>query len=434
MDSFADTWQIISDYCKKSLSTVAYDLWINKLNPVSIDFDKGIATLEVPNNFHKQTIERCYASLLDEAFASVFGDSVKYTIVVHDDNSQKAPVSEKKDFYNLTFDTFVVGPSNSFAAAVCKAVAANPANVYNPLFIYGNPGLGKTHLLNAISHEIKKNFPEKTILYVKSEDFTNELIASLGKNMSAFREKYRHADVFMIDDIQFIGGKESSQEEVFHTFNTLYESNKQIILTSDRPPKEIATLEERLRNRFESGLMADIQPPVFETRVAIIKSKADDLDIIIPDSVCEFIANRVKSNIRQLEGVVKKLKAYYLLEGKSPSIATAQAAISDILNSDIEQTPVTVDRILEEVSRNYGVTTSDILSQKRNSKISLARQVVIYVIREITQMPMESIGESIGHRDHSTVVYSIQQIERRMKTDPSVKANVEDIIKNIRDR
>lgn len=314
-------------------------------------------------------------------------------------------------------------------------MATKPAILYNPLFIYGNSGLGKTHLLYAVSKEVHKSFPQMSIVYIKGDDFTNEMIEAIKSGTTAaFREKYRHADLFLVDDIQFIAGKESTQEEFFHTFNTLYEAKKQIVLTSDRPPKDIATLDDRLKTRFEWGLTADIQPPDFETRIAIITRKAESLGFTIPDNVCEYIANKLKSNIRQLEGAVKKLRAFYLLESKPINIATAQAAISDIINND-QPAPVTVDKIIEEVARTYGgITSEDIRSQKRNSNISAARQVSMYIVREITQMSMVEVGQTFGGRDHSTVVYAIRQVEKNLKNDPHMKAMVDDIIKNIRDR
>ena len=311
-------------------------------------------------------------------------------------------------------------------------MATNPANSYNPLFIYGGSGLGKTHLLCAICEEVRHTNPKYNIIYVKGEEFTNELINAIGeKNTMAFHEKYRAADLLAVDDIQFIAGKESTQEEFFHTFNTLFHSGKQIVLTSDRPPKEIRTLEERLRTRFEWGLLADIQPPDFETRVAIIRRKAELLDLDIPDDVAEYIANRLKNNIRQLEGAVKKLKAYKQLAGSNPSILIAQSAIKDIL-SDHQPIPMTVERIITEVARTYGVTSEDIRSSKRSSNISTARQVAMHIVREITQMSMSTIGEEFGNRDHSTVVYAIQQVQKNMEKDTRFKETVEDIIKNIR--
>ncbi len=334
--------------------------------------------------------------------------------------------------YEYTFATFIIGPSNKFAHAAALAVAANPANAYNPLFIYGGSGLGKTHLLYAICAEIRQNKPQMKVIYSKGEEFTNELISAIATERTKdFHDKYRQADILLVDDIQFIGGKESTQEEFFHTFNALYQAGKQIVLTSDRPPKEIKTLEDRLRTRFESGLLADVQPPDFETRIAIIRRKAELLDIAIPDDVAEYISNRLKNNIRQLEGAVKKIKAYKILAGSSPSIVIAQNAIRDILN-DSQPISVTVERIINEVSRYFEVTPQDIRSQKRSSQISLARQVAMYVVREVTQMSMSSIGEEFGGKDHSTVVYSIQQCREKMENDSRFKNTVEDIIKNIR--
>ena len=262
----------------------------------------------------------------------------------------------------------------------------------------------------------------------------SELIEAIRAGTTvSFREKYRKADALLIDDIQFIAGKESTQEEFFHTFNTLYESKKQIVLTSDRPPRDIATLEDRLKTRFEWGLTADVQPPDFETRMAIIKRKAELVGLSVPDNVCEFIAQKLKSNIRQLEGTVKKLNAIHLVEGATPTISTAQRAISDIVNNE-QPAPVTVSKIIEEVGRTYGVSPEDIKSSKRNANVSFARQISMYVVREITQMPMVEIGKEFGGRDHSTVVYAIQQIEEKSARDPVTKATVSDIIKNIRDR
>ncbi len=272
------------------------------------------------------------------------------------------------------------------------------------------------------------------IVYIKGDEFTNELIDAIQKGTTTeFHNRYRNADVLLVDDIQFIAGKDSTQEEFFHTFNTLYEAKKQIVLTSDRPPKDIATLEERLLTRFEWGLTADVQPPDFETRIAIIKRKAELLGIELDDNVIEYMANRLKNNIRQLEGAVKKMKAYHLLNGYPLNINTAQAAISDIINND-QPVPVTIEKIIEEVSRTFGTTPEDIRSSKRSANISSARQVAMYVVREITQMPMTGIGTEFGGRDHSTVVYAIQQVEKNIKKNPKMRATVEDITKNIRDR
>ena len=323
--------------------------------------------------------------------------------------------------YEYTFDTFIVGSSNKFAHAACLAVATNPSKAYNPLFLYGNSGLGKTHLLYAIGNEIKKNNPDMVICYIKGDDFTNELIESLRQaKMSEFRHKYRHADVLLVDDVQFIGGKESTQEEFFHTFNALHEARKQIVLTSDRPPKEIRTLDDRLRSRFEQDLIADIQPPDLETRIAIIKRKAELIDIELSNEICEYIA--------------KKLKAKSLLNNEKPSLTSVQEVIADVLNNDVPP-EVTVERIIDEVARTYGVTPEEIRSQKNKSaNISNARHIAIYITRQITTLSMVNIGEEFGHRHYSTVIYSIQKVENLINKDRKVKELIDDTIKNIQDR
>lgn len=438
MESFNEAWGLICDYCKTRITEVAYKTWISRIKPIKLDFSAGEAVLMVPNEFHRQTLNRCYLELLSDAFTEVFGAGISICLMTPDEveTPQNRPCDNLAidSEYEFTFDTYIIGSSNKFAHAASLAVAANPAGAYNPLFIYGNSGLGKTHLLYAICNDIKKNRPEMRTLYIKGDDFTNELIDSIRKNTTIdFHQKYRKTDILLVDDIQFIAGKDSTQEEFFHTFNALYEAKKQIVLTSDRPPKEIQTLEDRLRTRFEWGLIADIQPPDFETRIAIIKKRAELLDISLSDQVCEYIATRLKTNIRQLEGAVKKLKAYHLLAGEDPSVTTAQNAISDILNND-QPPPLTVEKIIEEVSKTFGVTADDIRSSKRSSSISTARQIAMYIVREITQMSMTSVGDEFGGRDHSTVVYAIQQVEKNMSKDAKTKGVVEDLIKNIRDR
>lgn len=440
MESFHEAWEVICDYCKKRITDVAYKTWISRIEPIDLNFDTGEAILLTPNEFHRQTLTRCYLTLLEEAFEAVFGSSIKIKLTVPDEVETGSEKKEEADSpvdsdYEYTFETFIVGSSNKFAHAASLAVAANPAGAYNPLFIYGHSGLGKTHLLYAIGNDIKKNHSNINIIYVKGDDFANELIESIQMaKTKEFRQKYRNADVLLVDDVQFIGGKESTQEEFFHTFNTLYESKKQIVLTSDRPPKEIKTLEERLRTRFEWGLIADIQPPDIETRIAIIKRKAQLLDINIPDEVCEYIATKLKTNIRQLEGVVKKLKAKNLLNGEKPTIAGAQESISDILNNEAPP-ELTVEKIIDEVARTFGVKSEDIRSIKnRRANLSNARHIAIYIVRELTHLSMIQIGNEFGGRHYSTIVYTIQQVEKNMEKDSKIKETVEDIIKNIRDR
>lgn len=438
MESFNEAWQLICDFCKTRITDVAYKTWISRIQPIKLDFDEGKAILMVPNEFHRQTLNRCYLPLLNNAFSDVFGSGIDicFTIPTEVDsmNKKNTPNLAIDSEYEFTFDTYIVGSSNKFAHAAALAVAANPAGAYNPLFIYGNSGLGKTHLLYAICNDIKKSKPNLTTLYIKGDDFTNELIDSIRKNSTIdFHQKYRAVDLLLVDDIQFIAGKDSTQEEFFHTFNSLYEAKKQIVLTSDRPPKEIQTLEDRLRTRFEWGLIADIQPPDFETRIAIIKRKAERLDINIPNEVCEYMAKKLKTNIRQLEGAVKKMKAHHLLGGETLDIQTAQTSISDILYNDAPP-PLTVEKIIEEVARTFNVNADDIRSVKRAASISNARQISMYVVRETTQLPLTAIGEEFGGRDHSTIVYAISQVEKTIKKDPKTKAMINDIVKNIQNR
>ena len=431
MESFFEAWDLICENCRKHVTDVSYETFFSKLKPISLDFEEGVAIIEAPNEFHKATIERGFANYLKDAVQSVLGPGITYKLVTPIEKKERKEV-EENDEYEYTFETFIEGSSNKFACAACRYVAKEPAKNYNPLFIYGNSGLGKTHLLNAVGHELKKNFPEKTIIYVKGDQFANELIESIRAGTTAgFREKYRKADALLIDDIQFIAGKESTQEEFFHTFNTLYESKKQIVLTSDRPPRDIATLEDRLKTRFEWGLTADVQPPDFETRVAIVKRKAELLHLDLPENVAEFIANHLKNNIRQLEGAVKKLNAYYMLEGIQPVISVAQNAIKDILN-ETQPIPVTVEKIIGEVSRTFNVSVSDIRGTKRNASIASARRVAIYILREVTGMSMEDIGREFSGRDHSTIVYSLKTMERDMKNDQHLRETVDDIIKNVK--
>lgn len=414
-----------------------------------VEMKEDTAVFFVRSDFQRNVILDRYRELLQDAFQQTMGFPLQLKIVTEEDkptdyapqyglgveqSTEEIEKSLSNADYEYTFDTFIVGSSNKFAHAAALAVAHNPAFAYNPLFIYGGSGLGKTHLLHAISHYIKSKQPEMNIVYIKGDDFTNELIEAIRQNTQLqFKNKYRLSDVLLVDDIQFIAGKESTQEEFFHTFNALHEAKKQIVLTSDRPPKEIQTLENRLRTRFEWGLLADIQPPDFETRIAIIQRKAELLGIRIPDEVAQFIANRLKNNIRQLEGAVKKMKAYNLLAGDPPSIAIAQNAIRDILN-DNQPIPVTVDRIIGEVSRTFGVSSEDIRSKARSGNVSSARQVAMYIVRDITQMSTTSIGEEFGGRDHSTVVYAIQKVEEDMSQNQQFSATVNDIIKNIRAR
>lgn len=332
-----------------------------------------------------------------------------------------------------TFENFIVGGSNKFAHAACVAVAARPATDYNPLFIYGPSGLGKTHLLYSITNEITRRKPDTKVIYIKGEDFTNQLIESIkDQSTDRFRTKYRSCDILLIDDIQFIAGKNSTQEEFFHTFNALYEEHKQIILASDRPPTEIKTLEYRLKTRFEWGLIADIQPPEFELRLAITKKKAEDAGVYIPNDVCEFLAENLRTNIRQVEGSIKKLRALSFLTGDPISMEMAKGCVSELLGG-AEPVSVTVDKIFSAVFKKYGIPKEDITGVRRTKDIAFARHVTVYLIRNITEMSMPNIGKLMS-RDHSTILSSIDTIEKKLRADSIFNVEVDLLIKEVNGR
>ncbi|MBE6848030.1 MAG: chromosomal replication initiator protein DnaA [Ruminococcus sp.] len=446
MNSFADVFEMVKEYCtkKEKIGTVARGLWIDTLRPVRLEGNKAVFYCDT--SFQYDVVTDHYKTLLNEALTDTLGFPVEVQIIIQapgtaepsktDSGYAAAPRSEDdSENYAHTFDTFIVGHSNEFAYAACTTVAKNESiKSYNPLFIYGPSGLGKTHLVNAISHEMKKNNPSLNIIYVNGEAFANELIEAIHqkKDTSKFHEKYRGADVLLVDDVQFISGREATQEEFFHTFNELYNAGKQIVLTSDRPPKEIKILSDRIRNRFESGLMADLSMPDFETRMAIIQRKAELMHFSIPNDVAEYIANHLKSNIRQLEGAVKKLSAFKQFAGSTPTISMAQTIIREILTDD-QPLPVTVEKIIAEVANIYGVSPEDIRSNKRTAQISTARKVAVYLVREITQIPLQQIGNEFGGRDHSTIVYAVNNVTENLKKDENMRNTIETISKNIKD-
>ncbi len=444
MNSFADVFEMVKEYCtkKEKIGTVARGLWIDTLRPVRLEGKKAVFYCD--SNFQYDVVTEHYKALLNEALTETLGFPVEAQIIIQapgtadpsqeDNDFSSAKSDVESDQYAYTFDTFIVGHSNEFAYAACTTVAKNEGvKSYNPLFIYGPSGLGKTHLVNAISHEMKKNNPSLNIIYVNGEAFANELIEAIHqkKDTSKFHEKYRGADVLLVDDVQFISGREATQEEFFHTFNELHNAGKQIVLTSDRPPKEIKILSDRIRNRFESGLMADLSMPDFETRMAIIQRKAELMQFSIPNEVAEYIANHLKSNIRQLEGAVKKLSAFKQFAGSAPTISMAQTIIREILTDD-QPLPITVEKIIAEVANIYGVSPDDIRSNKRTSQISTARKVAVYLVREITQLPLQQIGEEFGGRDHSTIVYAVNNVSENLKKDENMRDTIDTITKIIR--
>ncbi|MBR4761128.1 MAG: chromosomal replication initiator protein DnaA [Clostridia bacterium] len=437
ISSINDIWNAVCEECKKSVSEVAFDTFFKFLKPESFDSNEFILSTE--NEYLKTTVESLYRDIIAAAIKTVMGIPINPVFVVGDDEETIKKAEQESEGLTFesffTFDNFVVGSSNEFAHAASLAVADNPNIVYNPLVIYGPSGVGKTHLLLAIKNHIKKNFPYKNVEYTRCEDFTNQLIKSLheGKlgmgTIDDFRNKYRNADVLLIDDIQFIAGKESTQEEFFNTFNTLYQNNKQIVVTLDRPLKEIKTLDDRIRSRLSAGLFADISSPNFETRVGIIRKKAEQCNITIDENIVYYIAENIKSNTRQLEGVVKKLQAYIAIQKKTPTVSIAQNFIKDVI-IDTKPEPISIEKIISEVARSYGVSESDIISSRKTAKLALSRQVAMYIARQTTELSYSAIGEKFG-RDHSTVLYNCNRIEEFLRDKPYEKELVDDIIKNL---
>lgn len=448
LSSLSDIYNLVIDNCVKEygISESARELWLDSLNPIEMKGNKVILATDL--EFKRDTLNNLYTSKLEEQFTHILGFPINIEIIVNGDtptvaskfdnikndenisNKIENMVNDNKITY--TFDNFIVGPSNNLAFAAAKAVSQKQHEKYNPLFIYGDSGLGKTHLLSAIQNEMKKNYPGINIIYISAETFTNEFLHSISSNSTEhFDEKYRSADALLIDDIQFIAGKEQTEEKFFHIFNELYKLNKAIVLTSDRPAKEIKSISDRLKTRFSSGLAADVRAPEYETRLAIIQRKAELLNFKIPDDVVDFIATKLKSNIRQIEGVVTKMNALYMVSNMKPTIVVAQNVIKDIV-SDHQPLPITVDKIINEVAEIYNVHPDEMRSPKRSSNISAARKVAIYVIQDITGMPYENIGKEFGGRDHSTVVYAIKNVKETMERDSSTRSLIEDLIKNIK--
>ena len=435
MDSFKDVLEAAQMYCKAQMAEPTYNLYIDGLEPISFE-DSSHITLSVRNDFICKIVTDRYLGLLKEAFKTVLGFDVDITLVVPSTPPHEVVLAQQYEAnpaspqgnYEFTFENFIRGPSNQFAFAAAQAVAANPSGAYNPLFIYGPSGLGKTHLLNAIQIEIHKNHPDYNIVYVDCEKFTNEIITAVKMaTTEQFRQKYREADVLLIDDIQFLAGKESTQEEFFHTFNTLHGANKQIILSSDRPPKDMDILEDRIRSRFEWGLLADIQSPDYETRIAILRKKQELDGYSVSDDVIEYIASNIKSNIRELEGALNKIIAYANLEKREINIDLAEQVLRDIISPN-EKKVITPEFIIDTVADHFDITPSDIVGSKRSSKIVFPRQIAMYLCREMLDAPLTGIGKMMGDRDHTTVMHGIEKIEKEMSAKDSVR-NTVDILK-----
>ncbi len=436
IESFDDVWQGVCAECKKEMSDIAFDVWLKDLKP--LDMKNGVFTLSIYSSYKKQIVEANYINLIKESIKTIMGIPMEIKIILESDITAPKPENTNLSFdQTFTFENFIVGQSNRFAHAAAMAVADHPATIYNPLVIYGPSGVGKTHLLLALKNEIVKKHPEYKVEYLRGEEFTNQLIHALQEGrlgtgaVEDFRDRYRTVDVLLVDDIHFIAGKESTQEEFFNTFNALYQNGKQIVVTLDRPPRAIATLESRIRSRLEMGLMADITPADFETRVGIINKKCEQLDMHLNDEIVYEIAKKIISNTRQLEGVVKKLQVYIKLEGKEPTLPVLRNFIREVI-TDTQPEPIKIERIIEEVARTYRVSESDILSKRKTAQLAKARQIAMYIAKETTELPYQAIGESFG-KDHSTVIYNVRKVEEFLKDKPYEKAVIDEIIRNLKE-
>lgn len=431
MKSAADVWEKVKSLIEGSMTAVSIDTWFGDVEAVALEDTRLV--LCVPTDFKRNIIRTRFQSGVEAALKELFSFDVDVTLLLPEErdayaHQATAPSAGREESDRYTFERFVVGSTNRFAYTAAQKVAEEPGGAYNPLFIYGQSGLGKTHLLHAIANRVRQLRPGYRILYVQSEDFVNELIGNLrrGIDMQGFRDKYRQVDLFLMDDVQFIAGKDSSEEELFHTFNTLYEQKKQIVFTSDRPPHEMLRLEQRLKTRFEQGLPADIQPPDYETRVALLKNKSLERGISLPEPVLSYVAENITSNVRQIEGVVNKIMAFQELMGAQVDVETTIRAVRDILRAKENFLP-SADTIIQEVARFYELDASAIRGQSQNKEISTARNVAMYIIREMTQLSLAEIGQQFGGRHHSTVLNSINRVEKMMKTQPELMEIIRDI-------
>ncbi|MCY6485371.1 chromosomal replication initiator protein DnaA [Clostridium aestuarii] len=442
-------WTKTLNIIKGELTEVSFNTWIKSIDPMCIEDE--IIKLEVPNDFTRGILESRYKDLIINAIKLISSKKYKIEFLILSEEAfeiEKRSKKTTKDTSSIinteemscnlnpkyTFNSFVIGNSNRFAHAASLAVAEAPAKAYNPLFIYGGVGLGKTHLMHAIGHYILQNKPKTKVVYVSSEKFTNELINSIKDDKNTdFRNKYRNVDVLLIDDIQFIAGKERTQEEFFHTFNALYEADKQIILSSDRPPKEIPTLEDRLRSRFEWGLIADIQAPDFETRIAILKKKADVELLNIPNEVMVYIATNIKSNIRELEGALIRVVAFSSLTNKEITVELAEEALKDIISNE-QNRKITIELIQDIVANYFNLKIQELKSSRRTRNITFPRQIAMYLSRKLTDMSLPKIGEEFGGRDHTTVIHAYEKISTNLKKDESLNNVINDLTKKINNK
>lgn len=432
----ADIWPKVLSLMEGDMTATTINTWFDDATPVALDANRFV--LHTPSNFKRDIIVARYLPVIQKALHELF--SADFEVVVLGEGELEDFGKKKTDDVFLpgteeyTFERFVVGASNKFAHAAAQAVAERPAQTYNPLFIYGESGLGKTHLLYAIANQIQREHPDYNIVYIKGDQFTNELIDAVrsGKNFE-FRDKYRNADLFLMDDIQFIAGKDATQEEFFHTFNSLYENKRQIVLTSDRVPGDMVRLEDRLRTRFEWGLIVDVQPPDYETRFIITREKALELGIELPQDVVDYIAENITNNVRQIEGTVKKIKAYHDLTGMPLDITNVSRAIKDMYKGKTQAIP-TPDLIISEVCRFYSIDESTLRSTLKNKGTAEARQVAMYLIRKLTNLSLPDIAKEFG-KNHTTVLYALKKVEQELPNSSNgLQDNIRDITSNINSR
>ncbi len=432
MNSLNDIWQEIMKALGKQLTPTAIDTWFSDCEPVEIDDCRLV--IHTSNDFKRGIIQARFAETIKTVLSDLFSCDFELTILAGDEIKDyelgKQEDNLLPEMAGYTFDRFIVGSSNKFAHAAAIAVSEKPGKTYNPLFIYGNSGLGKTHLLLAIGQAIHEREPSKKLAYIKGDDFTNQMVRAIKDgNVDDFRMKYRNVDLFLVDDIQFIAGKRSTQEEFFHTFNNIYEAGHQIVITSDRPPLEMSLLDDRLRSRFEGGLMADIQPPDLETRMAITRNKAAQLGLILSDEAVEFIAENITANIRQIEGVIKRLTAYKEILDYTITIDSVKRAIKDVMRTG-EYIP-SPERIISETARFYSLREEDLRGQNRSKNTAMARQISMYLMRSLTNLSLKDIGTEYEDRNHATVLSSIRKVEDLLKTDPNMALTIRDITSNI---
>ena len=435
MTGFNDIWQLVLTRMKQELSETTISTWFDEIEPLCIK-DLTLYLL-CPNDFKRSTIESMFIDRIKDSLRDIYSAELSVSLVSSEEAAALfAPEDGKKavsllDSGEFTFDTFVVGESNKMAYAAARAVADGASDHYNPLFIYGDSGLGKTHLIYAIAHQIRAHRPSAKIIYIKGDDFINEFIELIRAGRgSEFRAKYRDADLLLVDDVQFVAGKEQVQNEFFHTFNTLYEAGRQIVLTSDRPPSDMRLLDDRLRTRFEWGLLVDVQPPDFETRLAIVKNKAAQWGTVIDDDIAKYIAENVTSNVRQLEGTMNKILAYRDLIGREMDGDAAHRAVEDFMKRNTTTAP-TAAMIIAETSRYFGIEEEVLKGSSRIRTVVNARQAAMYLVRRMTALSTPDIGREFNGRDHTTVIHSLEQTEKRIASDPAFAQTIKEITINI---